>query len=1320
MSSNALNAATHSRRRDRGGFDRYPQPRQVATPSSAASWSQQRHGQWQRTTEERAEVEQALDRAEAAVLRKLRPLKSTAPDRTAERHANDHRTHDLTGRPSLPAIQPAEREAQPLPPPGKPQRRISRQAIERFLNSHQERASEGSVGGVVHEQREVLPRIGQRSRPPIDAHPEDGVSLAASGAAVPPHYDPYSHQSQRHRQLYQPHQQQPSPQPLDDYPPEGLLQSGGPQLQPRPPPPRQPAAPPKRRGAPRVPKGKDFRMQARIIRGAAITIQAWYRGHRARKALAAEQTAAVTIQSSFRGMAARREVDELRAAKRRAEVEQEVSQAIHLSHSIRQDLAGTTLRGDDQDVFGVTGEDDYTGGRGYNFFNSDPSAVNNDRAEAAAAPAPSVQKPRLQSRKPSYWALVDAATTIQAAWRGHLARKRLHGERRSNAQRRGSLYDSVNSAAIKIQAAFRGHTTRKTVYDGLLEQDDAARLIQRAWRKWARRRRVLLEHARILGEGVTDAQMKASIRDIAQRAVLIQVPDSVRPSVYGSAAFFHGTAVESVTIHYDAKTNGYVLQVVCTTIVDALRTHLALERVKEQASADEAATRAHDPQDPTWAGEVAGEATAAHHFPTPSAVVSDGAASSGKRGRRKTTLSSLVVSTFRGKKARRQRAAQAQLALEKPETPIPYPPGQGPSSGVSPFELMMSSQQAMNAAATAAALREKWEARVAQINANIASPAIASHAFVSDPAMATSDAVATSAPQGMPARETSSSPILAEPETVGKDGDGVHFVYLYVDVVSGFEPAFVDASTAVRLATKKETGAVEWSLLRQADKSSRYCVVQAFRDSAALVAHETRGHTLAWQKEVSKICTITSFDYIDSTKQLAKSSSNAVLFPIHVDVQGLVAHVVTFTTIEMYSKELTYLLMAFREDTLTSASAAINCVVMKEIGTSKNTFVCALSYRSLADFHSHSSRRANLCKRATTLTTEILKVNYANGIDSGVVNASDFELVDEPNSTASVAPLLTVAVKSTASPLVAESKEAKVPDSQSLPSADAQLCDSHEGVELPTDAVSVDGSDDPPVATANTVVAAELKIVSDSEDTGTIEAGVAGADDRADVGDITTSSAPDQAGKAEDLLSASAGVGSGLNHTGDDQDGSIDDAAQRAEVCVAEDAMTPSTAVAKAIHAPNAVEDVRIMCSYVSAESGIQCTRIAGQASMFCSAHLFPSQPGPESGQTATTVESFLSDAAAVDETNLVENVSTRANAKSEEFPGRQATGADDEVRDDPEESSTSGREEHSASKEAPVATDKVEAGPAPEDVIVEAEEDDRSAPQDLASGTDV
>ena len=58
--------------------------------------------------------------------------------------------------------------------------------------------------------------------------------------------------------------------------------------------------------------------------------------------------------------------------------------------------------------------------------------------------------------------------------------------------------------------------------------------------------------------------------------------------------------------------------------------------------------------------------------------------------------------------------------------------------------------------------------------------------------------------EGAAARETSSSPILAEPETVGKDGDGVHFVYLYVDVVSGFEPAFVDASTAVRLATKKE------------------------------------------------------------------------------------------------------------------------------------------------------------------------------------------------------------------------------------------------------------------------------------------------------------------------------------------------------------------------------------------------------------------------------------------------------------------------------------------------------------------------------------
>jgi hypothetical protein len=165
-----------------------------------------------------------------------------------------------------------------------------------------------------------------------------------------------------------------------------------------------------------------------------------------------------------------------------------------------------------------------------------------------------------------YKDVVGAATKIQAAYRGHATRQAL---KRHN---RHSAFDEVNRAAAVIQAAWRGHITRGAVeYERALLTHSAV-IIQRAYRAFAKRKRRILRYAAILGEAVTDDDMRGTIRDIAQRAVLVPVPVDVKAAAFAAAAFFHGRGVESVTVLFDDRTGSHVLQVGLSLIDDPSNT----------------------------------------------------------------------------------------------------------------------------------------------------------------------------------------------------------------------------------------------------------------------------------------------------------------------------------------------------------------------------------------------------------------------------------------------------------------------------------------------------------------------------------------------------------------------------------------------------------------------------------------------------------------------------------------------------------------------------------------------------------------------------
>jgi hypothetical protein len=183
---------------------------------------------------------QALASAEASVMEKLGPNVARRSKSRSE----------LSPTRVLPAISPDARlrgGGSPHPPLGEPlarptpKRRISREAIEKYISTRDAAEGGGGSGRAIGGPSK-LPRIaGERRRA--------SVPTAAHSVDAQAHAGAHAHDEHEAARL----------------------------------------------------RWKDLRMQARIIRGAAITIQAWYRGHQVRKELRRQHEAATTIQSARRG-----------------------------------------------------------------------------------------------------------------------------------------------------------------------------------------------------------------------------------------------------------------------------------------------------------------------------------------------------------------------------------------------------------------------------------------------------------------------------------------------------------------------------------------------------------------------------------------------------------------------------------------------------------------------------------------------------------------------------------------------------------------------------------------------------------------------------------------------------------------------------------------------------------------------------------------------------------------------------------------------------------------------------------------------------------
>ncbi len=65
--------------------------------------------------------------------------------------------------------------------------------------------------------------------------------------------------------------------------------------------------------------------------------------------------------------------------------------------------------------------------------------------------------------------------------------------------------------------------------------------------------------------------------------------------------------------------------------------------------------------------------------------------------------------------------------------------------------------------------------------------------------------------------------------------------------------AFVEASMANALASRKEPGVLQFDLAQMNDDPHRFVLVEVYKDQEAVAAHKTTAHYLKWREDVADL-----------------------------------------------------------------------------------------------------------------------------------------------------------------------------------------------------------------------------------------------------------------------------------------------------------------------------------------------------------------------------------------------------------------------------------------------------------------------------------
>lgn len=81
-------------------------------------------------------------------------------------------------------------------------------------------------------------------------------------------------------------------------------------------------------------------------------------------------------------------------------------------------------------------------------------------------------------------------------------------------------------------------------------------------------------------------------------------------------------------------------------------------------------------------------------------------------------------------------------------------------------------------------------------------------------------------------------------------------VHVEVQVKPGMEDAFVAASRENARCSRKEPGVIRFDLLRDAEQSGRFLLIEVYRNLAASVAHKETTHYAIWRDTVAPMMAI--------------------------------------------------------------------------------------------------------------------------------------------------------------------------------------------------------------------------------------------------------------------------------------------------------------------------------------------------------------------------------------------------------------------------------------------------------------------------------
>src|SRR5579872_7019966 len=86
--------------------------------------------------------------------------------------------------------------------------------------------------------------------------------------------------------------------------------------------------------------------------------------------------------------------------------------------------------------------------------------------------------------------------------------------------------------------------------------------------------------------------------------------------------------------------------------------------------------------------------------------------------------------------------------------------------------------------------------------------------------------------------------------------DNMYIVHVHIQVKPGSEDAFAEASLANARNSVQEPGVARFDVLRETGDSSRFVLVEVYRDAAAAASHKETAHYAAWRDTVAEMMAV--------------------------------------------------------------------------------------------------------------------------------------------------------------------------------------------------------------------------------------------------------------------------------------------------------------------------------------------------------------------------------------------------------------------------------------------------------------------------------